>query len=469
MLAIAFDAHRLIAQLDTRLDSVLRHTKEADHKGMLSVTLAVPELASLELTELPRGGIYWARLEDQSFRFAMGQEALIQASGRTRFQQLEEEFSRLCQSWVKLDPDNLSAPARAFVGFSFSPKAKLHSCWQGFANACILVPSLLLERKGHSCQLTFTCNTLTGPDRDEIRRGWLRQALNLFVEVTGFSMPYDSLKPLDRIEDTPSESEWLARVHKVLKAIEEGHLEKVVLTRRVRVRSHQPLRPARSLSWLSSRHSSGVQLAYASAHATLVGASPERLVSLQGDKVICDAVAGTACRHPLADQDRKLGLALLADNKARHEQDLVVNSIIQSLDPLCTSLSAPVEPQLLKSSKIQHLWSPIHGRVRSEISLLDLASKLHPTPAVGGTPCQQAVTWLEEHESGQRGWYTGALGWMATDGSGELAVILRCALLRHNVADLFAGAGIVGDSNPEDELAETEWKLRTMLDALAVV
>lgn len=468
MLAVAFDAPRLIAHLDARLETVLRAYGDLHRAGMLSVTLAVPQLANLQLTELPRGSIYWSRPEDQSYRVAMGNEALIEACGPNRFRQLEHGFKRLCENWVKLDPDDLNTPTLAFVGFSFSPGKNAKGCWQGFPNACIRVPALMLERTEGHCQLTFTSNSNRGRGADEIRRGWLRQALDLFVEVTGFSAPYDSFEPLSRVQDIPSEREWLNRVDKVLQAIGRGQLDKAVLTRRVQVASRKPLQAARSLSWLAARQRAGVQFAYATTQATLIGASPERLVSLRGDKLVCDAVAGTACRDPLADQDRKLGLALLADTKARHEQSLVVSSILHSLDPLCSSLNAPVEPQLLKSPQVQHLWSPIHGRVKAETTLLNLAAKLHPTPAVGGTPRAQAVAWLERQEDGQRGWYTGALGWMATDGSGELAVILRCALLRQNIADLFAGAGIVGDSDPEAELAETEWKLRTMLDALAV-
>jgi menaquinone-specific isochorismate synthase len=399
----------------------------------------------------------------------MGQEAKIEASGPNRFIKLEEHFSNLSRDWIMLDPEDLKTPALAFVGFSFSPGATMHSCWQGFANACILVPTLLLERKGPVCRLTFTCNIRQVKDRNEIKRQWLLQALNLFVKVNGFPTPFETIDPLERVNDTPSANQWLARVNTVLKAIDSGKLEKVVLTRRIRVKSQHPLQASRSLSWLSTRYLNGVQYAYASARTTLLGVSPERLVKLRDDKVVCDAVAGTACRHPLPTKDHQLGLALLADNKARHEQGLVVNSIIQSLDPLCSNLSAPVEPQLLKSSEVQHLWSPIHGRVKTGASLLKLASRLHPTPAVGGTPCGHATAWLEDQEASQRGWYTGALGWMDTEGGGELAVILRCALLHKNFADLFAGAGIVGDSDPKAELAETEWKLRTMLDALAII
>ncbi len=469
MLAIAFDAPRLIARLDAQLKSVLHRYRVFSHTGLLSITLAVPELASLQLTELSKGSIYWARSDDQVFRFARGQAVTIETQGENRLIELEQRFNALSQYWIQLNPDGLEPKVQAFVGFAFSPNEKMASCWRGFANACIHVPSILLERKGLTSSLTFTCHTQSGKGIDDIRSEWLRQTVNLFVGVTNFKPSFGSNGPMNRISDIPSNDQWLAQVNKVINHIEEGFLEKVVLTRRVRIASDRPLQAARSLAWLASRHTGGVQFAYTTTHATLIGASPERLVSLRGDKVVCDAIAGTACRHPHSEFDYQLGLGLLADNKARHEQSLVVDSILRSLEPMCISLNAPVEPQLLKSSGVQHLWSTIHGRVNQGVSLLNLASRLHPTPAVGGEPYHRALAWLETHEKGQRGWYTGALGWLANDGSGELTVILRCALLRNNIADLFAGAGIVGNSDPQSELDETEWKLRTMLDALTVV
>lgn len=469
MLAFAYDAPRLIAKLDSRLESALRQMDGVTHTELLSITLTLPELASLHLTKLSSGSIYWACSHDQNFRLAIGREITLEAEGENRFLELQQRFSALSQNWVRLSPDGYSAKVQAFLGFAFSPSEAMQDCWKGFANACIHIPSILLERKGSISSLTFTCDMRSGEKAlDRIKKQWLKLAGDLFLSVTSFAPPLKAFPSLQRISDIPSKEQWLTQVRGVLDIIDQGLLEKVVLTRRVRFFGERPLQAARSLAWLASRHAGGIQFAYAAPDATLIGATPERLVSLGGDKVICDAVAGTVCRDLRTEFDRQLGSSLLTDNKARHEQRLVVDKILNSLEPWCVSLNAPVEPQLLKSFAVQHLWSAIHGRVKQGVSLFDLISSLHPTPAVGGTPCHQALAWLKAHEKDQRGWYTGALGWISCDGSGELAVILRCALLRNNVADLFAGAGIVSNSHPQSELDETEWKLRTMLDFLAV-
>jgi menaquinone-specific isochorismate synthase len=121
---------------------------------------------------------------------------------------------------------------------------------------------------------------------------------------------------------------------------------------------------------------------------------------------------------------------------------------------------------LMKLPRVQHLWSPVHARTRPGVSLLRLAERLHPTSAVGGIPRAEALAWLAEHEPEPRGWYTGALGWVDAGGDGDLCVILRCALIQGQQAQLFAGSGIVAQSDPQEELRETEWKLQTMLDGL---
>ena len=159
-------------------------------------------------------------------------------------------------------------------------------------------------------------------------------------------------------------------------------------------------------------------------------------------------------------------LRLLNCRKAQHEHSLVVDSIQSALAPLCRELALPDTPAVVKLRNLQHLWTGIKGTLRSGVSLLDAARRLHPTPAVAGTPTATACRWLQDHENLARGWYSGIVGWLQPNGDGELSVLLRCAVLQGRSAELFAGAGIVADSDPQAELQETEIKLRAMLEAM---
>jgi menaquinone-specific isochorismate synthase len=245
-----------------------------------------------------------------------------------------------------------------------------------------------------------------------------------------------------------------------VRAIEQGRLEKAVLMRRVRFSAAPAPGVGRILGWLAGEYPECLQFAVNCGAGSLIGVSPERLVRRQGRNVVCDAVAGTLARA-------QGPVHLAGDQKLRHEQGLVVSAISEVLGGLCGEVWTPAGPGLLSLANVRHLWSPIQGCLRPGVSLFELASRLHPTPAVGGVPREAVGPWLRRLGEESRGWYTGALGWVGPDGDGELSVILRCALLQGRMADLYVGAGIVSGSDPDAEFVETEWKLLTMQEALA--
>jgi isochorismate synthase EntC len=156
---------------------------------------------------------------------------------------------------------------------------------------------------------------------------------------------------------------------------------------------------------------------------------------------------------------------LLASDKDRAEHRWVVRDVARRLAPLADVIDVPPAPRLERLSTVQHLATPITGS--GDARLLELVGALHPTPAVGGTPTPEALSFIGKMESVPRGWYSGGIGWLDPGGDGEVALALRCALIRDDEAVVFAGNGIVGASLPEEEVAETRLKLRPMLDLLA--
>lgn len=206
------------------------------------------------------------------------------------------------------------------------------------------------------------------------------------------------------------------------------------------------------------------------AGVALVGASPELLVARSGDRVECRPFAGSAPRAADPDADAANGAALAASAKNRHEHQLVIETIRAALQPLCDDLSIPAEPQLSRTAAVWHLCTPISGRLcDTSTSAIDLALALHPTPAVGGVPTEAAVQLIAELE-GDRGFYAGAVGWCDAVGDGRWVVSLRCAQLSADRRSALAraGGGIVAESDPDDEVAETTTKFATILNALEV-
>jgi len=178
------------------------------------------------------------------------------------------------------------------------------------------------------------------------------------------------------------------------------------------------------------------------------------------------AIAGSAPRGLTEEEDGHLGAGLLASIKDQIEHAVVVEALRDALAGVCTTISVSTAPVLLKIRNVQHLHTPLTARLRERRTVLELVDLLHPTPAVGGVPRADALRWIAHHEGWDRGWYAGVVGWMDRPGEGECAVAIRSALLRATEALLFAGCGIMGDSDPDQEYAESSLKLRAVLSAL---
>lgn len=265
---------------------------------------------------------------------------------------------------------------------------------------------------------------------------------------------------------TVRDDAWLEAVARTVDAIGAGEFEKVVLARDLHLWSRAPFDLDQLLLDLAGR--------FPSCHTFrvdgLVGASPELLLSRTGTAVRSRVLAGTAGRDADPAADAALGAALLASVKDRHEHDLALRSAVEALDPACVRLDVPDGPSLVRLDNVQHLGSDLAGTLRGDDGelphILDLVGALHPTAAVGGSPRRPALAHIRAHEGMGRGRYAGPVGWLTADGDGEFAIALRCAEVEGTRARLFAGAGIVAGSLPEDELAETWLKLRAMTGVL---
>jgi menaquinone-specific isochorismate synthase len=198
-----------------------------------------------------------------------------------------------------------------------------------------------------------------------------------------------------------------------------------------------------------------------------LGASPELLVGRAGELVRAQPMAGTAPRADDPEADAALGGALFASPTYRHEHQITIDMVYDTLLPWCSYLDYEAEPSIVGVANVQHLATLVEGRLSDPApSVLELVRALHPTPAVSGRPRALAQAWITDHEGFDRGRYAGTVGWVDGRGNGTWAVSIRCAEVAGSTARLFAGNGIVADSDPTTELAETEAKLLAVLGAL---
>ncbi|WP_219470057.1 isochorismate synthase [Nonomuraea rhizosphaerae] len=256
--------------------------------------------------------------------------------------------------------------------------------------------------------------------------------------------------------------EWEGVVAQAAKRIREGELEKVVLARDLLATAERPIDVRLLLGRLAHRYPE----CYTFSVAGLVGATPELLIRRTGQEIESLVLAGTTPRGAGPADDFARGQALFASAKDRQEHECAIASVRQALGPLCSSLRTPDEPELLVLPNVQHLASHVTGRLADGASVLDVVAAMHPTAAVGGTPTGTAIKVIRELEGMDRAGYAGPVGWIDAHGDGEWGIALRSGIVRGRRARLFAGGGIMGDSDPGSELAEAQAKFRVMQYAL---
>jgi isochorismate synthase len=364
----------------------------------------------------------------------------------------------------------------AIVTAAFDPTGATagSELWTGFDNTSGLhVPRVMLWVEGAVATLSIVGNT--APDPDATARELAREAAELrrwllhpTARPAGASQPPLRQRPVPALLSPAETDVARRRVEAALSAIERGEVEKVVVAIAHQAALRRPLDAATVLARLRAAQPGCFHyLVQFRPYRAFVGASPERLVAVDGSRVRTMALAGSAPRAADPEEDRRLGEALLASAKDRAEHALVVAAIKDTLTPLTTSLDVPARPRLKRLATIQHLETPITATLPAQGDLVDLAARLHPTPALAGTPREAALALIRRLEGGERGWYGGLVGWADHQGNGDLAVAIRCLLLAGNTATAFAGAGIVAGSDPEREVAEIALKLGAALGGVA--
>jgi isochorismate synthase len=270
-----------------------------------------------------------------------------------------------------------------------------------------------------------------------------------------------------QLREAPPADAYQAAVAEAVARIRRGEMRKVVLARTIEVTAERELDPRLLVGRLRAVDPDAYTFATPTDEGVIVGASPELLVSRRGHEVRSNPLAGSAPRSGDPEEDRANADALIGSSKDREEHAIVVDAVAETLRPFCEELGWDPEPVLRETPNVWHLSTNFRGALRDPApTALDLVAALHPTPAVAGEPREAALEAIADLEPFDRGRYAGPVGWVDAEGDGEWAIALRCAELRGERAVLYAGAGIVADSDPARELDETGRKFRAFLDAL---
>jgi salicylate biosynthesis isochorismate synthase/menaquinone-specific isochorismate synthase len=391
----------------------------------------------------------------------------IRASGPDRFARAAAEWRALAGGAEADAPDGPAGAGLVAVGgFAFAPDGGGAPHWEGFAPADLTVPEVALARAGRDVRLTLAALVAADDVPEQV-------AARLEERLAGLrraSLPLLDPAPAGRftIASVAPPEHYEAAVGRAVERIRAGAFQKIVLAREVVVQAPGDHDAAAVFGVLRSAFESCyVFCAGTGSGAAFVAASPELLVRREGLRASTVALAGSTRRSADPAVDDHLGEQLLRSGKDREEQAIVARRIARALSPHAVWVAAPEEPAIVKVANIQHLATPIRAQLTQPRSAVELAGLLHPTPAVGGEPHAVATPQIPALEGFDRGWYAGPVGWTDANEDGEFCVALRCALLRGREARLYAGVGVVRDSDPAAELAETEVKLGALLPVLA--
>jgi len=387
--------------------------------------------------------------------------------GPRRFEELAADCAAVLRDAVQAGEADLPPGAGPLWtgGLAFAPNGGITPPWSSFPPALLVLPELSLLRDGDRTWLTVNAWAGGGTDVQRELARVDRRLASLRSEPLPMLDPSPSGQAEIRSVAPPSAFEQA--VAAAVERIRAGELEKVVLAREVTVEARAAHDPAATFGALREVFASCFCFCVGSPAGAYLGASPELLVRRRGASVATVALAGSTRRSADPAVDDHLGEQLLRSAKNREEHRIVAQRIARALAPRSVWVEAEPEPSLVKVANIQHLGTPVHAQLADPLSAIELAGLLHPTPAVGGEPRDAALALIDELEGLDRGWYAGPVGWMDAAEDGEFCVALRSALLRDRTAHLIAGGGIVADSDPAAELAETELKLEALLPLLA--
>ncbi len=456
--------------LELFLESVRDEAETRERPVLLSISMPSDYLDPLavlesiyESTELH----FYVERRSEGFAIAGAESAVASfPEGANRFVQAKRFIADTLENTIAVGDESLSAfGPHFFCSFGFSSDAGPEAA---FPASTIFVPSWQVSAKEGGC--VAIANALVEPNSDVAAIAQRIWNANAKFKSIDYRASEDNQPPRQRDKwcvlderEVEKDLSFEDSVRKAISHIERGDFEKIVIARALDIQANQAFHPLEILNTLRERYPDCFAFSVANGkNQSFIGASPERLVAVKKGRISTEALAGSAPRGTTAGEDAAFGNELLKSVKDRHEQSLVLESIIRRLAELGVTASAPSEPRLKRLQNVQHLHSPVEGELPESVSLFDVLEQLHPTPAVGGSPRGVACQTIPSLEGFDRGLYAGAIGWVDSEGEGEFLVSIRSALVDGERARLYAGVGIVEGSDPDKERKETDLKFQAL-------
>ncbi|MBC1493617.1 isochorismate synthase MenF [Listeria welshimeri] len=348
-----------------------------------------------------------------------------------------------------------------FGGFAFDPERDTEKEWQSFKDGLFYLPLFMLTNKDGKSYLTVNLSVYSDDTESK-----LDAVFNQWQKIIHQEVNEAEMALLTDFKEIGKEH-FLETASEIIDMINHSEdVKKVVLARRMGLRFQRQVDSAIILENMLATQENSYFFLIEKGTGVFFGASPERLIAVNGDTIHSSCVAGSTERGTTEEADEALGNALLKDAKNLREHSYVVQMMEETLKPFTTGLSLSSQPVLLKNRDIQHLYMNISAKKNPDVTILEMVKALHPTPALGGLPQKMGLAIIRMKEEMDRGFYGAPIGWIDLKGTGEFAVAIRSGLIVDSQGLIYAGCGIVGDSVPKEELQETAVKFQPMLRVL---
>ena len=440
---------------------------------LVSTTIAAPGLTIMAVLQhaLGQERFFWQEANSDTAYVGFGIAADLRAWGKNRFASIQTQTQELFSNAIIHNENNPEAGPRLFGGFAFRDDFTPDNTWSIHHPAQFILPHYQFTQHGDAGWLTI--NAVISDEEDAVTilqelEDALRTRCEILLQTPLPPKPTSSKKP--NINYPMSYEQWREMIETATHATDTTDLNKVVLSRVCEIKYDHIVDVDSALAYLNKTYPDCHRFLFEPRpYHAFYGATPELLAKVYGRSLHTMGLAGSYPRGKTPKEDRELARELLTSNKNRYEHALVVDSIRRRLLPIATDLQISAQPSILQLGYIHHLYTPIQATLNEASGILPAIEILHPTPALGGSPRDLAMQFIQQYEPVPRGWFGAPVGWIDHELNGAFCVAIRSAITQERRVWLYAGAGIVNDSIPEKEWEETALKFRPMLEALRMV
>lgn len=447
------------------LEEALEKAKKTKEKQFICMTKKIQPVHLIHIfsaaKSFKKDRFFWASPSRDFMMVGIGRVTSLKAR-EDRFTSIKEKWDHLLEKAIVDNPyPNEGTGVVAFGGMSFDPKERRTELWEKFSPLHLTLAKYTVIKSEEEYFLTTMLKVHEKDSVEKIFQKIKKDQALLFQEMKSFPQ-----RPKIVAQEEMATAEWMDKVNVAIEEIKQEKVNKIVLARELRLRLQDTAMITPVLEELLELHQESYVFAFEQGEDCFVGATPERLIKMNQQNLLSTCLAGTAPRGETTLEDRKMADYLRNDAKNLQEHRYVVQMIRNRLEKYCVDVNMPESPVVRTLKDLHHLYTPVIAQMKEGASLFDIIRELHPTPALGGSPKEKALRFIREHEPLDRGWYGAPIGWLDHQQNGEFAVAIRSGLFQGDEVSLFAGCGIMKDSDPKVEYEETNIKFLPMLSAL---